>query len=62
VDENFRKLKLIEDYEKMNNSKEFAIYLDDGAKNKNLNFDDVIIEKALILDSVFDENMNDTLI
>jgi hypothetical protein len=28
-------------------------------KNKNINFDDVIIEKALTLDSVIDENMND---
>jgi hypothetical protein len=26
VDENFRKLKLIEEYEKMNKSKDFAVF------------------------------------
>jgi hypothetical protein len=45
----------------MNKSKEFAVYLDDEVKNKNINFDDVMIEKALTLDSVIDENMNDNL-
>jgi hypothetical protein len=45
----------------MNKSKEFAVYLDDQTKSKNLNFDDVIIEKALTLDSVIDENMNDNM-
>ena len=56
VDENFRKLKLIDEYEKMNKSKEFAVFQDNEVKNKNINYDDIIIEKALLIDSVIDEN------
>jgi len=40
----------------MNKSKDFAVFIDDNMKNHNFNFDDVIIEKALMVDSVIDEN------
>jgi len=40
----------------MNKSKDFAVFIDDNMKNQNFNFDDVIIEKALMVDSVIDEN------
>ena len=40
----------------MNKSKDFAVFIDDNTKNHNFNFDDVIIEKALMVDSVIDEN------
>jgi hypothetical protein len=40
----------------MNKSKDFAVFIDDNLKNQNFNFDDVIIEKALMVDSVIDEN------
>ena len=40
----------------MNKSKDFAVFIDDNTKNQNFNFDDVIIEKALMVDSVIDEN------
>ena len=40
----------------MNKSKDFAVFIDDNMKNQNFNFDDLINEKALLVDSVIDEN------